>query len=384
MRPTDPTSTISAPTRTRYGARLDRLRKIAQEAGYDAVAIVPGPSLLYLTHVSYHLSERPIVLIVPAVGDPAMIIPLLELPKITDAAPFPIQCFGYSDADGYLSAFEQACKALGLDGKNVGVEGLKMRVLEGELIQRYARGSRLTSADSAIIRLRLHKEQDELASMRRAIKISEAGLEETLAEVKVGMTERQITNILLNRMAAHDGGGNAFDPIVLTGPKTAQPHGVPGDRALQKGELLLFDFGSIVDGYPADITRTFFVGEPDAELRRVYELVLAANSAGIGAIRPGVIAQDVDRTARKIIADAGYGEYFMHRLGHGLGLDVHEEPNIREGNTQKLEPGMVFTIEPGIYLPGKGGVRIEDNVVVTENGVEVLTSFPKPLRVISA
>src|SRR5216684_8066135 len=158
MRPTDPTSTISTPTRTRYGARLDRLRKIAQEAGYNAVALVPGPSLLYLTHVSYHLSERPIVLIVPAAGDPAMILPLLEVPKINDAAPFPIQRFGYSDADGYLPAFEQACKALGLDGKNIGVEGLKMRVLEGELIQRYARGSRLTSADSAIIQLRLHKE----------------------------------------------------------------------------------------------------------------------------------------------------------------------------------------------------------------------------------
>src|SRR5258707_12435877 len=227
MRPTDPTSTINTLTSTRYGARLDRLRKIAQEAGYDAIALVPGPSLLYLTHVSYHLSERPIMLIVPVAGDPALILPLLEVPKITDAAPFPIRFFSYSDANGYLPAFEQACDALGLGGKKIGVEGLKMRVLEGQLIQRYALGCTLASADETIIQLRLHKEASELASMRRAIEISEAGLEDTLAEIKIGMTERQITNTLLNRMAAHDGGGNAFDPIVLTGPKTAQPHGVP-------------------------------------------------------------------------------------------------------------------------------------------------------------
>src|SRR5689334_515286 len=156
MRPIDPISTINTPTR--FAARLDKLRKIAQESGFDAVALVPGPSFMYLTGVSYHLSERPIVLIVPSAGDPGLILPLLEIEKMNAASPFPIQLFGYSDVEGYVPAFEKAARSLGLAGKKIGVEGLKMRVLEGELIQECARGSKLTSADSAIIRLRLHKE----------------------------------------------------------------------------------------------------------------------------------------------------------------------------------------------------------------------------------
>ncbi len=371
-------STMNTLTETRLG----KLRELAQEAGYDAVVLVPGSTLTYITSVSYHLSERPILLIIPAAGDAAMIIPTLEVPKIIDVLPFPIRFFSYTDNDGYRPAFEQAFKALGLSNRKIGVEGLQMRVLEGQLIQQYTPGCTVIAADETLMRIRLYKEEAELAAMRKAIAISEAALEKTLARVRVGMTEQQIMNILLNEMAELDGGSNAFDPIVLTGPNTGQPHGVPGKRALQEGELLLFDFGTTVDGYPADITRTFAVGDIDPELRKVYDIVLMANEVGIRAIKPGVVAQDVDRLVREVIEDSGYGKYFLHRTGHGLGLDVHEAPNIVEGNTQILEPGMVFTIEPGIYLPGKGGIRIEDNVVVTENGVEVLTSFPTAFRTI--
>jgi Xaa-Pro dipeptidase len=238
----------------------------------------------------------------------------------------------------------------------------------------------IVSADDTLIKVRLYKASDEIASMRKAIQVSEAALDVTLKAIKIGMTERQITNILLNAMADLDGGGNPFDPIVLIGPNSAQPHGVPGNRALQDGDLLLFDFGTTYEGYPSDITRTFAVGKIDPELVTIYNTVLAANEAGIAAIRPGVTAQDVDRAARRVITEAGYGKYFLHRTGHGLGLDIHEQPNIVEGNTQVLEPGMVFTIEPGIYLPNRGGVRIEDNVVVSETGVDVLTTYPKALR----
>jgi Xaa-Pro dipeptidase len=370
--------TVTSTTST-LTARLEKLRRAVQSSNYAAIALVPGPTLTYLTGVSYHLSERPLVAFFPAEGDPVMIIPALELPKIADVAPFPIRFFSYTDSEGYHPAFEQACKALHLEGKRVGVEGLKMRVLEGQTIQRYAVGSTVLASDETIISLRLHKEADEIAAMRQAIRVSEKALEEMLAKVRIGMTERQITNMLLNTMAEFGSGGNAFDPIVLTGANSAQPHGVPGDSIVREGDLLLFDFGTTHEGYPADITRTFAVGNVSDELRKIYDVVLAANEAGIRAIRPGVAAQDVDRAARQVVIDAGYGSYFIHRTG---GLDIHEAPNIVEGNAQILEPSMTFTIEPGIYIPGKGGVRIEDNVVVTDTGVDVLTTYPKQLRVI--
>ncbi len=360
--------------------RLDRLREIARSAGLDGVAFVPGSSLYYLTRASFHLMERPTILLVPAAGDPAMIIPGLEVSKLADNPPFPIRFFSYTDAEGYLPAFEQVCKALGLDGKRIGVEGFRMRILEGKLLQRF--GCQVIAADDSLMALRLKKDDDEIAAMRKAIAISEIALDATVREVRPGMTERQIANLLLNALSESGGEGNAFDPIVLGGLNSALPHGGPTGRPVQDGEILLFDFGATVNSYPADITRTFMVGEPDAELVEIYDVVREANEAGIRTAAPGVPAQEIDRAARKVIADAGYGEFFIHRTGHGLGLDGHEAPYMREGNPQALEPGMVFTVEPGIYIPGKGGVRIEDDVLVTESGVDVLTSYPKDLRII--
>jgi Xaa-Pro dipeptidase len=223
--------------------------------------------------------------------------------------------------------------------------------------------------------------------MRQAIQISQDALDRTLDEIEgklIGMTELQITNILLNHISALGGGGNAFEPIVLTGANSALPHGHPGTTQVQEGDLLLFDYGTKVEGYPSDITRVFAAGSLDAELRRVYETVLGANRAGVAAGKPGIAAQEVDRAARKVITDAGFGDYFTHRTGHGLGLDIHEHPNMREGNTMILEPGMIYTVEPGVYLPGRGGVRIEDDILVTEHGVESLTSYPRELRILKA
>jgi Xaa-Pro dipeptidase len=365
---------------TSTSARFDKLRRIVRKAGLDVAALVPGPNLFYLTGLAFHLMERPLILLVPAEGDPAVIIPALEVQKTTAAVSFPIRIFSYSDTEGHLPAFEQACQTLGLAGKRIGVEGLKMRVVEGQLFQRYAPGCTIDAADETLMWLRMHKDATEIARMRLAIGISEAALDETLAGVHSGMTERRITTLLLGAMAKAGSEANAFEPIVLSGPNSALPHGIPSERVLQDGDLLLFDYGAVFSGYMADITRTFAVGEVDPELVKVYETVLAANLAGIRAAKPGVPAQEVDRAARKVIADAGYGEYFLHRTGHGLGIDAHEGPYIREGNAQLLEPGMVFTVEPGIYLPGKGGVRIEDDVLVTATGVDVLTSYSKSLR----
>jgi Xaa-Pro dipeptidase len=361
-------------------ARVNHLKSLASAAGYDAVALIPGATIYYLTGVDYHLGKRPQLLFIPAEGTAAMLCPAMEVHHAESSTPFPLRTFSYSDAEGYLGAFERAATELGLAGKQIAVEGLKMRVLEGQLIEKYAPGCQIISADGLISEIRARKQASELALMRRAIDISQTALEETVAQVKAGITERQVATMVQAALTKHGAHGNAFGPTVLTGPNSALPHGTPGDAVIRAGDLLLFDYGATIDLYPADITRTFAIGEIDPELKRIYEIVLAANEAGIAAARPGATAQDVDRASRGVIAAAGYNEYFIHRTGHGLGLDIHELPNILEGNTTVLEPGMVFTVEPGIYLPGRGGVRIEDNVVVTETGVEVMTSFPKALR----
>jgi Xaa-Pro dipeptidase len=173
-----------------------------------------------------------------------------------------------------------------------------------------------------------------------------------------------------------------FAPIVAPGPNSANPHAFPSDRQLQKGDLLIIDWGANVGGYFSDLTRTFAIGEVDDELQRIAQIVLEANEAARRIAGPGVAAEDVDHAARQVIEDGGYGEFFIHRTGHGLGMEVHEEPYIRAGNSFPLTPGMTFTIEPGIYLPGRGGVRIEDDVVITEHGLRSLSDMPRELRFI--
>ena len=183
-------------------------------------------------------------------------------------------------------------------------------------------------------------------------------------------------------MTEGGGDGLAFDSLIQTGPNSANPHGSSTQRALQRDEFLLIDYGCKIDGYPADITRTFCLGSPSAEMQKIYDTVLRANDAAKAAAKPGVPCEQVDKAARQVIEAEGYGQYFIHRTGHGLGLDTHEPiPQIAGGVDYPLQPGMTFTIEPGVYVPGLGGVRIEDNVLVTDSGLEVLTSFPRSLRI---
>ena len=363
--------------------RLDRLRTLMAAAKLDVVAFVPGPNLTYLTDSGIGLSsDRPLVLFIPLQGETVLVIPMLEENRLANL-PFPVDTIAYSDADGFLGAFEQAVSALKLgDNARIGTEGLRMRVLEGRLIEKNAPGATVFSADDALMPWRLYKTAEELDSFRKAIALSEVALKATLERIRPGMTERQIAAQLSLALADAGSSGESFPPLVMVGPNITS-HAETTERAVQVGDMLLFDFGGKFGHYPADITRTFAVGAPPSDqLANIYATVLAANEAGIKASKPGIPALEVDRAARQVIVDAGYGEYFTHRTGHGLGLDVHEPPFMRAGNAQILEPGMVYTVEPGIYIPGIGGARIEDNVVITESGVEVMTKFPKTLQVI--
>jgi Xaa-Pro dipeptidase len=213
------------------------------------------------------------------------------------------------------------------------------------------------------------------------VAIAEKALLATLPQVKIGMTELELASeLMLQLFRARCDPEMPFSPIVSGGPNSANPHATPSTRQLTPGDLLVIDWGASHDGYISDITRTFSIGTMEPEFTKISQVVLQANQAGRDTAKPGVAASQVDQAARMMIASAGYAQYFTHRTGHGIGMEAHEEPYIRAGNQLTLEPGMTFTIEPGIYLPGKNGVRIEDDVAITPGGLECLTSLPSEVR----
>lgn len=245
-----------------------------------------------------------------------------------------------------------------------------------------ALGRELLPAGDLFETLRASKSEDEIACMVEAQRISEKALETVLHVIKPGMTERQVAAELVYNMLKNGSEGNSFDPIVVTGSKTSLPHGVPGDKVIQSGDFVTMDFGSIKHGYCSDMTRTVAVGGASEEMRNVYDTVLRAQLAGIAAARAGVPGREVDAAARKVISDAGYGKYFGHGFGHSLGLDIHEWPNANPSGEAPMPAGAVCSAEPGIYIPGRFGVRIEDVMVIRETGAEIITKAPKELLVL--
>lgn len=243
-------------------------------------------------------------------------------------------------------------------------------------------GCALRGASALLRELRTVKDEQELERMVAAQRVAEKALEEILGFIRPGVTERQAAARLQYLMLSMGAEKMSFDPIVVSGIKTTMPHGVPGDKVIEPGDFVTMDFGCVKDGYCSDMTRTVAVGYADAEMRRVYDTVLSAQRAGIAATRAGVTGRDVDAAARQVIEDAGYGEYFGHSYGHGLGIEIHEAPNASPSNDTPLPAGAVTSAEPGIYIPGKFGVRIEDVVIIREGGCEDITLAPKELLVL--
>lgn len=359
--------------------RITKLQQELRQQQLDGVILMPGPNLFYLSGMHTHVSERPVLLFIPQAGAPAVIIPGLEAMKAEEVGIPSERIFAWTDEEWFAGAFAQAAQALNLDAGHWGVEALHMRVLELEALQTAAPNLQTSHAEPALMALRSVKDATEIAAMEKAVGVAERAIKRLLPLIKIGMTEKQVAAQLTAILLDEGGESIAFGPIVSAGPNGASPHAMPGERPLTSGDLLVIDWGVFVDGYPSDITRTFAVGDIDDELKQIYDIVLQANEAGKQAAKPGATGQDVDRAARKVITEAGYGDYFFHRTGHGLGLEVHELPSMVEGNTQPLAVGNVFTVEPGIYLAGRGGVRIEDDVVITAAGCRSLTSFPRDL-----
>ncbi|HEY4666936.1 MAG TPA: Xaa-Pro peptidase family protein [Anaerolineales bacterium] len=363
--------------------RIERLSKLLRAEGLEALAVLPGPNLVYLTGLSFHLMERPVVGLFTASAPPRLVVPEFERPK-AEAAEVRMELFPYGEQEGAsLSAFQAALSGMPADGRAVGVEPLRARFHELGLLQAGSPQTRFVSAASLLASLRMAKDSAELAAIRRAVEIAQQALDQALPLIRLGMTEQELASELtVQLLRAGSEPEIPFSPIVATGANSAHPHAIPGDRRLAAGELLIIDWGATASGYISDLTRTFAVGEIDPELAEVHRVVEQANAAGRQAVGPGVPCGEVDRAARMVIASAGYGEFFLHRTGHGIGLEAHEPPFIRDGETARLEPGMTFTVEPGIYLAGRGGVRVEDNLVVTAQGGSSLTSTPRELRVV--
>jgi Xaa-Pro dipeptidase len=366
-----------------YESRQLRLSEILESSGFHALLVNPGPSLVYLTGLHFHLSERPIVAIFRARNPPVLVLPELEKRKL-EGLNYDLRSHTYGeDLLTWADAFRQAANDAGLAYSRIAVEPRRLRVLELRLLESAAPHAGYLDGTELVSRLRMYKDADEVALMQRAVKIAEEAVTETLDRLCAGVTEREIAGELTIQMLKRGSEPDLpFAPIVAFGEQTANPHAVPGDRRLREGDLVLFDWGASVDGYFSDLTRMFSYGEPAEELSRITEIVAEANMAARRVAGPGITAGEVDRAARDLIQLAGYGEYFIHRTGHGLGLESHEEPYIRGDNEQLLEPGMSFTIEPGIYLPGIGGARIEDDVVVTKSGIDTLSRLERSLTVL--
>jgi Xaa-Pro dipeptidase len=361
--------------------RLAKLSASLRTSNLDALILNAGPSLVYLTGLHFHLSERPVAALFTADREPVIILPELEMLKVKG---MPVKAFPYPENPGeWDSVFRSAVQSLGLDGKRIGVEPRQMRLMEFRYVQAGAHETDFPDASDVVSRLRVRKDADEVAAMRKAVKVAQSALEATIPLIKIGMTEKEIAGELVVNLLRHGSQSEMpFAPIVSGGPNGANPHASPSDRKIRRGDLLVVDWGAAVDGYISDLTRTFAVGDADDECRKIHRLVMEANAAGRAAGKPGVPCAAVDIAARTVIEQAGYGQYFTHRTGHGIGMEGHEEPYMRGDNMQLLESGMAFTVEPGIYLPERNGVRIEDNVVITENGAECLSDMPRELRVV--
>jgi Xaa-Pro dipeptidase len=366
-----------------YQTRQMKLAAALGSADLDAVVLNPGPSLYYLSGLHFHLSERPVLLIFSREGSMVIVLPELEAGKVENL-PFEVRAFPYGeDHASWREAFRRGAQAASLEGLRVGVEPRRLRVLELRLLEEAAPRAQFTAAEETLASLRMYKDEAEIAAMRQAVDIAQRALQATLPAIQTGMTERQLASELTLQLLRNGSDPDLpFAPIVASGPNSANPHAAPSDRRLVSGDLLVLDWGASMKGYLSDLTRTISLGEPRPEHARIAQVVLEANAAARALAAPGVRAGEVDQAARAVIEEAGYRQYFTHRTGHGLGLEGHEEPYIMASSSLALEAGMTFTIEPGIYLPGQGGVRIEDDFLITSSGGESLSDLPRDLIIL--
>lgn len=346
-----------------HADRIARLQEELHAARADLMILGPSADLFYLTGFAAHLSERLNLLVVPSTGRPSLVVPILETPLVGEAKRLATV---HSWAD-HEDAFGLAAHVIGdVDGKRILVGN---QLWSAFLLRIQSRLGRADWAEAGQVMrgLRMIKDDAEIALLTEVSRLTDEAWEEFIGGPPIsGLSERDALKRLTDLTAKR--GVTDIWGICASGPHAASPHHATGGRLIGDGDAVIFDWGGKLGGYQSDVTRTVFVGQPGEEFTTVYDIVLRANQATLDAVRPGIPLEQLDRTARNLIADAGYGDAFIHRVGHGLGLEVHEEPYLVEGNDLPLAAGMVFSDEPGIYLDGKFGVRIEDTVLCRKDG----------------
>ena len=356
-----------------YSGRIDALRVLMDRDGVDRVLLSIGADLPYFTGYEAMPLERLTMLVVGRESEVVLVVPQLEAPRVKPGT-FAIR--PWSETEDPMAIVGDLCKSA--ESIAIGDQTWSSFLLG---FQERLPKATFSSATPLTRHLRACKDADEIERLRTAA----AGVDRVVQRLGAiqfsGRTERDLAR-QVTAMTLEEDHDQALFWIVASGPNSASPHHEPGERVIEDGDLVVVDFGGRHHGYCSDSTRTFSVGEPSTRQREVHDVVHRAQQAATAAIRPGISAAAVDRVARNVIDEAGYGEYFIHRTGHGIGLEGHEHPYLIEGNQEPLEPGMCFSIEPGIYLPGKFGVRIEDIVTVTATGVEVLNNSNRALNVV--
>lgn len=339
----------------------------SQQAG--AAWITTPLNIFYFTGYLSDPHERLLALLIKENGEQVLFCPQLEVDEVK-ASPFEGEVIGYLDIENALDKYTFTVNKLLVEAEHLTVKRQR-ELVEAFNVQNFG------DIDQTIKDLRNVKSENEIATIKKACELADKCIEIGVDFLKEGVTERQVVNHIENAIKDYGVNEMSFDTMVLFGDHAASPHGTPGDRQLQRDEYVLFDLGVIYNNYCSDMTRTVKFGEPNDKAQEIYNVVLKAEQEAIAAIKPGVTIKDVDDIARNIISDAGYGDYFPHRLGHGLGLEEHEYQDVSSSNTNQFVAGMVITVEPGIYVPGVAGVRIEDDILVTEDGNESLTGYEK-------
>lgn len=361
--------------------RLLHLQKWLIEEDISYAFIQGQANVFYFSGFRCHPYERIVSLLVFPDHEPCLVCPNMEKALVRQAG-WSSDIIGYNDHEDPWELLSQYLSSLHLQGTNLAIEKESLFYARAEQLQKLSPDLSFMSIDAKLMEQRLIKSEAEISILREAAKLADFGIEVGVHALQTGRTEMDILALIEYELKRKGITEMSFGTLVLSGEQLANPHGSSSMKQIHPGEFVLFDLGVVLEGYCSDMTRTVAFGDISEEQKNIYHTVLQAQLKTLDLCKKGTVLGDLDKTARKIITDAGYGKFFPHRIGHGLGSEVHELPSLNEKNKEQLKVGMTFTIEPGIYVPNVGGVRIEDEVLITDQGYECLTTYPKELQII--
>lgn len=358
---------------------IEKLVALMNERDIDAIFIAPSEDMEFLIGQSPNLCERYSGLYITAKGEMFYVAPLLQREEMQEAVGEENKVYAWADSDGFLGELKKAYQDFGLIGKTIGIDGTARACNLLDIAE--AIDVKLVNAKPTLEDMRVQKTEEEINALRKAAAIADEVFIELCKFIEPGLKEKDIAD-KIKSLFKERGCPISFSPIVASGPNSSRPHYNEDQRVIEKQDVIILDFGCVYNGFCSDMSRTVFVGDITDEQRRIYDIVDRSNKAGEDAAVKGVTCASVDKAARDIIDAEGHGQHFLNRLGHGIGCSVHEAPYIKGGNGRILDTGMAFSIEPGIYIPGKFGMRIEDILVITENGTEILNKAPRDITII--